>query len=112
MTASLLFPRSLPDCLPGAGRAGSAAALRSNVQLAAVSTERRVRRRGRGSSRGGSRGGGSTWELTSRLSLVVVSRCSHALCLFCSHFQTVETAVKEDALELMTQGGYLLFLAE
>lgn len=48
----------------------------------------------------------------SRLSLVVFTRCPHTLSLPCSHFQAVETAVKEDALELMMHGGYLLFPAE
>lgn len=46
------------------------------------------------------------------LSLVVFTRCPHMLCLPCSHFQAVGTDVKEDALELMMRGGYLLFPAE
>lgn len=48
----------------------------------------------------------------SRLSLVAFTRCSHALCLPCSHFRAVGTAVKEDALELMMHGGYRLLPAE
>lgn len=59
---------------------------------------------------GGCGEGGALWR--SRLFLVVFAGCSHALCLPCSHFRAVGTAVKEDALELMMHGGYQLFPAE
>lgn len=39
---------------------------------------------------------------------MLFTRCFYALCLPCSHFQAVGIAVKEDALELMMQGGCLL----
>lgn len=47
-----VFSRSFPDRLPGAGRAGSAAALRLRLQLAPVSTGRRARSWGHRERRG------------------------------------------------------------
>lgn len=53
----------------------------------------------------GRRGGRSPlWQ-------ALFARRPYALCLSRSHFRTVGTAVKEDALELMMHGGYPLFPA-